>query len=172
MTELSQTVTQLLAGAGYEVETEPQQDFCFIAQNKNMLIFGVEVKNDLESAVRRSVANLMYAFQSKSFGPKTMEMYVIYMCPGRVAGTHIEHYERDVRVCRKIVLGDDSDVPHRLSFLLPLEASVNVPLDPEEIFWRAISEQVSLAEGNVLRSMKERPVTGSELVQTTREEQT
>jgi hypothetical protein len=169
MTDLKEAVMQLLQAAGYEISSESGQDFAFIAQNQSALIFGVEVKGDLEPAVRASVANLMHAFQSKIFGPKTMEMYVIYLCRGKIGANEIEQCERDVRVCRKIVLTDDSDVVHRLSFLLPLEASVNSPVDPEQVFWKAVIEHVNPEEGRLLRSLRDRAAGERELLEGTEE---
>jgi hypothetical protein len=150
MNDLLAVVNRFLRGAQFEVRELSEGPFASIAQNENTLIFVVEVSSDLRSAVQATLSVLSNPFRSKSFGPKTMEMYAV--C------------ERDIRVCRKLPIASTQDVHDRLLFLQPIEEVATGTVDSDELFWSELSRIVKPREIELLKALKSRPVTAEEII--------
>jgi hypothetical protein len=164
MNDLLAVVNRFLRGAQFEVRELSEGPFASIAQNENTLIFVVEVSSDLRSAVQATLSVLSNPFRSKSFGPKTMEMYAVFVCPEGVPEDEIEICERDIRVCRKLPIASTQDVHDRLLFLQPIEEVATGTVDSDELFWSELSRIVKPREIELLKALKSRPVTAEEII--------
>lgn len=142
MNPILESVQAFLSNAGFEVTKLEAAPFALVGQNDHVIVFGVDVGDDLSSSARLTVSYLSRPFRSKSFGPKTMEMYVVFASTGAVALEESERVERDTRVCRKIVLTSETDLEARLSFLRPLDEFLERMLDPEAMFWQYLAERL------------------------------
>lgn len=151
-------VTRFLADAQFEVLESSQGPFALIAQNESALVFVVEVTTDLSSSVRSTLSVLSSPFRSKSFGPKTMEMYAVLLCPEGTLADEIARCERDIRICRKLPVISVQDVYERLFFLKPIGDVDAGAADPDALFWREISHTVKPQELELLKTLKEGPV--------------
>jgi hypothetical protein len=150
---LQQGVTKLLSESGYEIAAADAAPIAQVAQNESVLIFMVDGQPDLSLSVEKTVAMLVKPFRSKSFGPKTLEMYAIFICDGDVSRSLVEKYEQDVRICRKIVLTSSDDYEARLAFLKPLRTAEVELLDVGQLFWSRLRDDLTPREASLLEDL-------------------
>jgi hypothetical protein len=160
---LTSAVSRYLFESGFEIITSNESPFSLMAQNESVLVFVVNASSDLSSAVERTLSSLVRPFRNKSFGPKTLEMYTLFLLDEVLPITQLEKYEKDVRVCRKIVLTGLDEIDTRLAFLRPLEPTIVQAADLDELFWSRLQDRVTLTQFDVLRSLDTSELTLEEL---------
>jgi hypothetical protein len=163
MSEIADKVKGFLTDAGFEVYQSPGP-FAFVAQNLSVLVFVVEAGPDLQAKIRSTVNLLAGPFRSKMFGPKTMEMYCIFISETNVSTPTIEQTEQDIQVCRKIVVADEKRMVARLSFLKPLEDFLANPPDMGKLFWEEMAKYLTVKEITFVRKVEEQSTSTEELI--------
>jgi hypothetical protein len=158
MNTLVESVEALLSEADFAVMRQTEGPFAVVAQNNEVIVFVVDVVDDLAARVRSIVSTLAKPFRSKGFGPKTMEMYCVFVANTPVNLEEIERYERDIRVCRKIVVTGEDDIASRLSFLRPLEEFVASPPSVATMFWVEVAKLLTPQEVEILRELAARKI--------------
>jgi hypothetical protein len=163
ISDLAGTVQTFLEASGFDVK-EGGERFAFVAQNPTVLIFVVQVEKEFDRAVRAVTNLLAPPFRSKKFGPKTMEMYCVFVSNEQIPLSRIEQCEQDLKVCRKVVLTNIGQVETRLSFLRPLEEVLPGPLDLSDLFWAATGKYLNTDEIAFLRTAEEVSIPAEELL--------
>jgi hypothetical protein len=164
MTQLLDAVTDFLEKAGFEVTKGHQAPVLVLAQNESLIVFILDASGDVRSAVDRTLGFLIKPFRVKAFGPKTLEMYAVFLCDSTVSISEVEQYEQNTMVCRKIFLTSAKEVATRLSFLKPLEAEVTLTPDIEQMFWAELSISLSAEEMELLGRLKQRKPTLDDVI--------
>jgi len=155
MSDMLTVVTDFLRRAQFELSELSQGAFVFVAQNPYTLIFGVQVKSDLIMATHDVILRLTGPFRANIFGPRTMEMYALFLCPESTTAEQIMECERDTRVCRKIAISRVEDVEPRLLFLRPVETVEVTTIEPDELFWNELSHLLSAQELDFLGAVEQ-----------------
>lgn len=170
MNNLVAAVREFLSGAQFEISAREKHPFVFIAQNRSTIVFGVEVIDDLESVLDVTLTRLASPFRNKSFGPKTMEMYVVFISGVPISLPGINKCERDTRICRKLVITPETDVPSRLSFLAPLDDIVTLAPDVERMFWVELEKHLNGSDVESIRRLREGVSAEEEIIRSAEDE--
>jgi hypothetical protein len=144
---------------------EPGGPFVLVAQNVYTLVFATDASEDLTEKTNLVVRMLSIPFRGKQFGPKSMEMYCVFITDRELPIPTIEKCEQDLRVCRKIVLSAQDNIWNRLAFLRPLNDVLARPSEPNERFWVLAQESVTANELEFLRSVEDAETSLSKLEQ-------
>lgn len=167
-----ESVRKFLADAGFDIEERVTGAFSLIAQNPAMIVFVCDVSGSLRDSLRSAIRQLTQPFRSKSFGTKTMELYVVFVSKNSLPLEEIEKCERDMRVFRKIVLGPDDHLASRLASLRPIEDMESLTTDLESIFWQELGRSLKPGEIAILEEMsKGKAITPESLAERLREAQ-
>jgi hypothetical protein len=166
MNQLLEAVTKFLESADFEVTRGHQPPVLILAQNESLIVFVLDASGDLQSTIDTTLGLLIKPFRTKAFGPKTLEMYAVFLCDTAVPTSEIEQYEQNTMVCRKIVLTSVDEIPTRLSFLKPLEAEVSSTPDIEQMFWAELGNSLSPKEMELLVRLKDRTIALDEVINT------
>jgi len=161
--ELLKQVEMFLRSWGFDI-TDATTPFAFVAQNTSILVFVVEVKTDLDQTVTNATTLLASPFRSKQFGPKTMEMYCIFVVEASTPISTIERWEQDLKFCRKIFVTNGRQLDARLSFLQPLNDSLTGSLDINSMFWSQMDTQLKPNEVELMKSLGNTVKTTDELL--------
>jgi hypothetical protein len=161
--ELLKQVETFLRSWGFDV-TDATAPFAFVAQNTSILVFVVEVKTDLDQTVTNATTLLASPFRSKQFGPKTMEMYCVFVVEEGTPISTIERWEQDLKFCRKIFVTNSRQLDARLSFLQPLNNSLTGSFDIGSMFWSQMETQLKLNEVELIKSLGSTVKTTDELL--------
>jgi hypothetical protein len=156
-------IESFLRGSGFEV-TDATSPFIYVAQNSSVLVFVIEAEPDINQTVRNVTTLLASPFRSKQFGPKTMEMYCIFVVEETTPISLIERWERDLKFCRKIFVTNRQQIEARLCFLQPLGDSIKGSLDIDSMFWSQMSTELLPTEVALLKSVGSRIRTIDELL--------
>ena len=100
----------------------------------------------------------------KVFGPKTLEMYAVFLASSDVALDDVERYEQDTRICRKIVVREIQEIETRLSLLRPIDPTAPLGPDIESVFWSELNSKLHPNEVKLLRNITGRSYTVEELI--------
>jgi hypothetical protein len=159
LTDLIAYVEKFLINAGLTVAHARVQPFALIAQNQNIMVFVAPVPDgDLDSAVASVMTHLTGPFRAKSFGPKTMEMYAIFVASRPIALESIKQCEHNTQVCRKIVVTSQEEIDSALFFLKPLAELTSLPLGIEKEFWDELAKHLDVRQIRFLRELGRRPL--------------
>jgi hypothetical protein len=155
MTSVIEDIRKFLEDARYEWATLTQGPIKAVAQNESIILFIVDAVHGIEAAVDQTLNLLIRPFKSKSFGPKSSEMYAVFIAEPNLSATEIERYEQDVRICRKIIIIDSADIDQRLTFLTPLDNSVAKTSNVEGLFWSDLGSQLTESETAFLQDLND-----------------
>jgi len=161
--ELLTQIETFLRNSAFEV-TDASTPFAFVAQNTSLLLFVAEVKTDLDQTVRNVTTLLASPFRSKQFGPKTMEMYCIFVVDEKTPISTIERWEQDLKFCRKVFVTNTRQIDARLSFLQPLNDSLTGSFDIGSMFWSQMETQLKPNEVELIKSLGNTVKTTDELL--------
>jgi hypothetical protein len=150
MNEISSKISSFLTEAGFEVFTG-SGPFTLVAQNPSTLVFVAETGHDLEGGIRSVLNSLAGPFRGKKFGPKTMEMYCIFVSDQSVPVSLIEQCEQDLRVCRKVVVTGPDQIWTQISFLRPLGDVLAASPNVNELFWAETARHLNGQEITFLK---------------------
>jgi len=152
MNDLVRHVRTFLLDSGFEIGGERGQ-FELVGQNSSVIVFLIDAGMDLETARRRVLNVLTRPFQTKRFGPKSMEMYCVFVADAGVSLALVEKCEQDIRVCRKIVVTGPGEMETRLSFLRPLVAVMEGSHDVSSLFWTELRQRLTEAQVEFLKEV-------------------
>jgi hypothetical protein len=161
--ELLQQIETFLRSSGFDV-TDGSPPFAYVAQNTSVLVFVIEATPDIEQTVRKVTTLLASPFRSKRFGPKTMEMYCIFVADEATPVSAMERWEQDLKFFRKVVVTANHHIPSRLSFLQPLSETLTASLDIDSMFWSQMDAQLNADGVRLLRSLGSSLKTTDELL--------
>jgi hypothetical protein len=153
MTDVLSEVRRYLIKAEYEIGEAPKP-FAFVAQNASVLVFVAPVEPDIQTTRGNVLGLLSGPFRSKRFGPKTMEMYCVFVSENPISLPEVERCEQDMKVCRKVVVTSAGVIDARLSFLCPLDDTMTAPLDASGLYWAELRKRLSDAEIQFLRQVE------------------
>jgi hypothetical protein len=156
-------IETFLRDSGFDV-TDASTPFALVAQNTSILVFVVEVKTDLDQTVRNIAALLSPPFRNKQFGPKTMEMYCIFVVDEKTPISAIERWEQDLKFCRKVFVTNSRQIDARLSFLQPLNDSLTGSFDIGSMFWSQMETKLKPNEIELIKSLGNTVKTTDELL--------
>jgi hypothetical protein len=159
MKEFISAVAAFLSNADFEVTAARQPPIVLVAQNQSVIVFVIDASGDIPSVVDVTIGFLIRPFRAKTFGPKTLEMYAVFLCDRTAAASDVERYEQNTMVCRKIFLMGSQEIDSRLSFLKPLEAGVAGILEIEQKFWTELNQSLSAAQTRLLSSLAKRDMS-------------
>jgi len=164
MSDLTSEIKQFLVDSGFEIGAE-KGGFSFVAQNSIMIVFVVPVRGSLRGTVREVLDVLAKPFLSKRFGPKTMDMFCIFVTDKHIGLDEIEACEQDIRVCRKVVVQKADELRSRLSFLRPLADVVAESYkDVGSLFWRQLERYLKTDEVALLRKLQDGSVSAETMI--------
>jgi hypothetical protein len=158
MNVLVEEIKRFLESADFETRSLDQPPVILTAQNQDLIVFVAEANGNLSSAVQSTLNRLVKPFTAKTFGPKTIELYAVFVCTPEVSIAEIEKCEQNTTVCRKIVLRDADDIESRLSFLKPLDVLFTTP-EVDQLFWSKLSTDLSENDLRLLNELKEHDVS-------------
>jgi hypothetical protein len=161
--ELLAQIESFLLRSGFDV-TDATPPFTYVGQNPSVLVFVVEAESEIDKTVRNVTTLLASPFRSKQFGPKTMEMYCIFVVEETTPISVIEKWEQDLKFCRKIFVTNSQQVEARLCLLQPLNDSVTGSLDIDSMFWSQMSTELAVNEVALLKSLGSSFKTTDELL--------
>jgi hypothetical protein len=164
MVELLKQIETFLRSSGFDV-TDASPPITYVAQNTSLLVFVVEARPDIDQTVRSVTTLLASPFRSKRFGPKTMEMYCIFVADEATPVAVIERWEQDIKFCRKVFVTGSHHIPSRLCFLQPLSDTLTDSLDIDSMFWSQMDAQLSPDAVRLLKSLGSSLKTTDELLE-------
>lgn len=153
MSEITEGVKKYLSGAGFEMALA-RGPFAYVAQNSVSLVFITPCGSDIESDFRRVLNALSGPFHTKRFGPKTMEMYCVFLSEEPLPLSVIQRCEQDIRICRKIVVTSVGEIDEKLSFMRPLDESTIETADAGTVFWSNLEGWLRPHEVEFLRKIE------------------
>jgi len=163
MNNLLDATRSFLIGLGMEAIQRDSGLFRLVAQNDTLIVLACELGDGLEKTGSAVMTALAPAFRNKKFGPKSMELYVLFLSANSITLSEIEKIEQDARVCRKVVITSVDELDARLSFLKPLSDDFADLMSVERSFWQALEKTLSTAELDLVHRLKEQPLSKEQL---------
>jgi hypothetical protein len=167
MSNALEAVRQFLTGAGFDIRDVPGP-FDFVAQNDSILVFVITVETDLDSSWNDVLTSLSGPFISKRFGPKTLEMYCVFV--SRIPHTlqEIERCEQNIKVCRKVVISESDAIGGSLAFLSPLDEVMTTRQDTATEYWEELANLLNENEMSFLRKIDDQSATSETVLELVR----
>jgi hypothetical protein len=159
MNALTEEIKRFLESAGFEATALDQPPIVLTAQNEDLIVFVVDASAGLASAVESTLNRLIKPFTAKTFGPKTVELYAVFLCAHGVPLADIEQIEQNTMVCRKIVVSDADEIESRLSFLKPLDVAFTSSPEIDHLFWSKLAAALSPDDLGLVEALRNRDLS-------------